>query len=308
MGGSEPGLGEGELHEIVVVVGSHKVTVSALMATGLQNNWQAKAKRIFIVPLMGGSIAVMVTGIVGLAGGGVWNWWGPIVAAGGMLLLFGQIGLTRFRQVNASPAVAAAVVGMGLGFAGAVVPGLVASVSLLLVGLYVLWYSPNGRTLVDELAVGAVFPDVELRDLDGGVVRSADWRGHSTIVLFYRGNWCPLCNVQVKELAAGYRDIEAAGAQVVLVSPQSADHSRDLAAKFEAPMQFLVDEGNAAARQLGIQHPGGTPLGLIGYDSETVLPTAVVIDPEGVVRFSDQTDNYRFRPDPALFMEVLAGL
>jgi len=278
------------------------------MTTGLQNNWQAKAKRIFILPLMGGTIAVLATGIIGLAGGGVWNWWGPIVAAAGMLAVFGQIGLTRFRVVNAAPAVVGAVLGVALGFAGVVAPGLVAVVSLVLVGLYVGWYSPNGRELVADLAVGAVFPDVEFRDLNGGAVRSTDWRGRSTIVLFYRGNWCPLCNVQVKELAAGYRDIEAAGAQVVLVSPQSADHSRDLAAKFEAPMTFLVDEGNSAARQLGIQHPGGTPLGLMGYDSETVLPTAVVIDSEGEVRFSDQTDNYRIRPDPALFMEVLAGL
>jgi len=278
------------------------------MTTGLQNDWQAKAKRMFIVPLMGGSIAVFVAGIVGLAGGGVWNWWGPIVAAGGMLAVFGQIGLARFRVVNAAPAVVAALLGVALGFAGAVAPGLVAAVSLALVALYVTWYSPNGREPADQLAVGASFPDVEFRDLDGGTVRSVDWRGHNTIVLFYRGNWCPLCAVQVKELAADYRRIEAAGARVVLVSPQSADHSRDLAAKFEAPMTFLVDEGNSAARQLGIQHPGGTPFGLVGYDSETVLPTAVVLDAGGVVRFSDQTDNYRFRPDPALFMEVLAGL
>jgi len=127
-------------------------------------------------------------------------------------------------------------------------------------------------------------------------------------VMFYRGNWCPFCNVQVKELAAGYREIEALGAQVVLISPQSAGHSRTLVAKFEVPMIFLVDEGNAAARRLGIQHPGGTPLGLVGYDSETVLPTAVVLDADGVVKLSDQTDNYRFRPDPALFIEVLVGL
>jgi len=278
------------------------------MTTGLQNDWQAKAKRIFIVPLMGGSVAVLAAGIVGLVGGGVWNWWGPIVAAGGMLLLFAQIGMVRFRVIRATPAVVAAAVGVVLGFAGAVAPGLVAAISLLLVVLYVLWYSPNGRTPVDELSVGATFPDVEFRDLDGVTVRSTDWRGHNTIVLFYRGNWCPLRNVQVKELAADYRRIESAGARVVLISPQSADHSRSLAAKFEAPMTFLVDEGNAAARQLGIQHPGGTPFGLVGYESETVLPTAVVIDADGVVRFSDQTDNYRFRPDPALFMEVLAGL
>jgi len=302
-----PSLLDGDSHKVVFVVVGHGLTLSLTMTTGLQNDWQAKAKRVFIVPLMGITIAVLAGGIVGLAGGGVWNWWGPVIAAVGMLGLFGQIALTRFRRINAAPALVAAVVGTAIGFAGAVAPGILATASLGLALLYILWYSPNGRTQVAELAVGAVFPDLEFRDLHGVVVRSTDWRGRPAIVLFYRGNWCPLCNVQVKELASGYRDIEATGARVILISPQSVDHSRDLAAKFEAPMTFLVDHGNAAARRLGIQHPGGTPLGLVGYDSETVLPTAIVLDAAGVVRFSDQTDNYRFRPDPALFMEILTG-
>lgn len=260
------------------------------------------------MPLMGVTLAVLVTGVVGLVGGGVWNWWGPVIAAAGMLGVFAQIGLARFREVNAAPAVVAGLTGTVVGFAGSVAPGLVALASVVFMLLYVFWYSPNGRAPVAELAVGERFPDVEFRDLDGGVVSSADWRGQATIVLFYRGNWCPLCNVQVKELAAGYRQIQAAGAQVVLVSPQSAAHSRDLASKFDAPMTFLVDKDNAAARSLGIQHPGGTPLGFVGYDAETVLPTAVVLDADGVIQLSDETDNYRFRPDPAMFMAVLARL
>ncbi len=278
------------------------------MNIGLQNDWQAKTKRVFVVPLTVITVAVFIVGLVGLSGGGVWNWWGPVIAASGMLMVLGLIVVARFRVVNASPAVITAVVGTVLGFAGAVAPGIASFVSLAVTFLYVFWYSPNARTPSAALVVGAVMPDIELRDLDGEVVRSADWQGRATILIFYRGNWCPLCNVQVKELAAGYRDIEALGAQVVLVSPQSAEHSRDLAGKFDAPMAFLVDEGNAAARQLGIQHPGGTPLGMVGYDSETVLPTAVVLDATGVVRYADQTDNYRFRPDPSQFLEVLAKL
>ncbi len=278
------------------------------MSVGLQNDWQAKIKRVFVAPLMVVTVTVLVVGIGGLSGGGVWNWWGPVIAASGMLIVLGLIGVARFRVVNASPAVVSATVGTVLGFAGAVAPGIASLASLVATFLYVFWYSPNARTPSAALVVGAVLPDIELRDLDGEVVRSADWLGRATILMFYRGNWCPLCNVQVKELAAGYRDIEALGAQVVLVSPQSAEHSRDLADKFDAPMVFLVDAGNAAARQIGIQHPGGTPLGLVGYDSETVLPTAVVLDATGVVRYADQTDNYRFRPDPSQFLEVLEKL
>ena len=127
------------------------------------------------------------------------------------------------------------------------------------------------------------------------------------MVMFYRGNWCPLCSVQVKELAAAYRGISALGAKVVLVSPQPATDSRAMAERFDAPMTFLVDGGNAAARALGIQHPGGAPVGVVD-DGETVLPTAVILDADGVVRFSDETGNYRFRPHPDLFLTVLRDL
>ncbi len=144
-------------------------------------------------------------------------------------------------------------------------------------------------------------------DLDGATVVSTAWLGAPTVLLFYRGTWCPLCNVQVKELSEGYRDIEALGARVVLVSPQPASESVKMAARFDAPMTFLVDEGNAAAGVLGIRHPGGAPIG-IAPEVETVLPTAIVLDADGIVRFAHETDNYRFRPDPALFLEALRAL
>lgn len=112
---------------------------------------------------------------------------------------------------------------------------------------------------------------------------------------------------QVRELAASYRELAAAGARVVLVSPQPAGETAKLAERFDASMDFVVDEGNRAARALGIADAGGTPagLGVLGYDSETVLPTVVIVDRDGVILFSDQTDNYRVRPEPAMYLEVL---
>jgi peroxiredoxin len=264
---------------------------------GLENDWQAKLKRVFIIPLMLGNVAFVIVGLVT-------GWWGVAVTAAGQLLLFALIGMKRSRNLNAAPALVVGGAGVAISLtqgAGAVVLSL-ACFALLLV--YVFWYSKNGRTPSPALTVGSTLPELTFADLDGAPVSSTSWAGTPTILLFYRGTWCPLCNVQVKELAEGYRDIAAVGAQVVLVSPQPAAESAKLAERFDAPMRFLVDVDNAAAHVLGIQHPGGAPIG-IAPEVESVLPTVVVLDAEGVIRFAHETDNYRFRPDPALFLDAV---
>lgn len=175
--------------------------------------------------------------------------------------------------------------------------------------LYVFWYSRFGRTPSPQLRMGGVLPDFEARDSQGEPFRSAELRGKPAVLLFFRGNWCPLCMAQINEIAGGYRELADLGANVVLISPQSESNSRRLAGKFSAPMRFIVDEGNRVARQFGIAAPFGAPAGLqiLGYKSETVLPTAIVIDAEGRILLSDQTDNYRIRPEPETFLAVLRG-
>jgi peroxiredoxin len=84
-----------------------------------------------------------------------------------------------------------------------------------------------------------------------------------------------------------------------LISPQSVKKNQALASRFDVPMVFLRDRNSDAARQLGILHKWGTPMGLqlLGYESDTVLPTIIMTDAQGQIVFSDQTDNYRARPE-----------
>jgi hypothetical protein len=73
------------------------------------------------------------------------------------------------------------------------------------------------------------------------------------------------------------------------------------------PFRFLVDTGNSTAEQLGIAIDNGIPFGfqVLGYDSDTVMPTVVVTDAAGTILMADQTDNYRIRPEPQTFLKVL---
>ena len=176
---------------------------------------------------------------------------------------------------------------------------------------YTRWYSRFDRTPSSALSVGLTLPDdLPFVEHGRGPIAASELRGRPTVLLFYRGNWCPLCMAQIGEIAELWREVEALGAQVALVSPQDEGHTRKLAARHGVAFRYLRDEKLEAARRLGIVNPDGTPAGMIGYDGDTVLPTLVVTDAEGRIVYADQTDNYRVRPTPDTVLGALraAGL
>jgi len=147
-----------------------------------------------------------------------------------------------------------------------------------------------------------------LKSTSGAEWKSQQLENHPALLLFFRGNWCPLCMAQIKEVSEHYRALESMGIKVYLVSPQPEANTRSLAGKFKVNFHFMIDEDNNAAKILGIDSQHGTPKGLevLGYDSDTVLPTAILTDREGKIIFSDQTDNYRLRPEPETFIEIFS--
>jgi len=187
-------------------------------------------------------------------------------------------------------------------------PTSVALASAMLLLLYVFWYSRFGRFDSTHLMVGGKLPGFSGKTYDGNAFDSESLIGAPAVLMFYRGNWCPLCMAQIKEIAGRYQHLEALGIRTVLISPQPAELTRKLAAQHEVPFTYIVDEGNAIAEQLGIAIENGVPVGMPGgYAPDTVLPTLVVCNDKGTIIFSDQTDNYRVRPDPAIFSRVLSS-
>ncbi|MEL6811770.1 MAG: peroxiredoxin family protein [Bacteroidota bacterium] len=176
--------------------------------------------------------------------------------------------------------------------------------------IYLTWYSKFKKRNKDILKVGRALPEFELEDANQEKVHSSSFVGKATVLLFFRGNWCPLCMAQIKEIAAKYKEIEEKNAQVVLISPQPHSFSRSLAKKYGLNFQFLTDVKNQVAKQLHIFAENGIPAGfqILGYDSDTVLPTVVITDASGEIVFADLTDNYRLRPEPETFLKVLDQL
>ena len=173
--------------------------------------------------------------------------------------------------------------------------------------IYVFWYSRFGRGENNILEVGKSLPEFSLEDIEGNEVISKSFRGKSALFMFYRGNWCPLCMAQIKEVAERYRELTENGVEVILVSPQSHDNTRSLANRYLVPFHFMVDVDNRAAKMLDILNVAGTPLGVgvLGYEEDTVLPTVIMTNASGEIIYADLTDNYRIRPEPDVFIEIM---
>ncbi len=182
-----------------------------------------------------------------------------------------------------------------------------AFITLLLWLIYLRWYSIFKDRNAATLSVGSALPVFQLETMDNHTVSSESFMAKPHLLLFYRGNWCPFCTAQIAELAAAYQRLEALGVTIILVSPQSVKKNLQLAAKFDVPMVFLRDRDNEAAKKLGILHEWGTPMGMqvLGYDSDTVLPTVILTNAKGDIVFADQTDNYRVRPEPKDFEKLI---
>lgn len=174
--------------------------------------------------------------------------------------------------------------------------------------LYSYWFSTYGdRQPSMKLIVGTKLPHFTVRDVNDKLISSAQLTDKPAILIFYRGNWCPFCTAQIKELMGRYKEIDSLGVRVALIAPQPHENTMGVSKVYDAKFDFLTDEGNAAARTLGIEHKNGLPMGMqmMGYDSDTVMPTVIITGKDGKIVWTHETDNYRVRPEPDTYLEVL---
>lgn len=246
-----------------------------------------------------------------------WGWLGVLLTTGPFLFVLVKAFI--LQNVARTPAhmstnivlgalgVALALASFSLGL-DAVMPSLVAIALFLAYLVYDYWYSNLGREESDLLQVNKTLPQFTVYRADGTALDSASLAGSPALILFFRGNWCPFCVAQIKEIVANYQQLADKGVQTLFISPQTEKHTADLAKKFNVPCEFLSDRNNQAAEKLGIAADGGLPVGMeaLGYDSDTVMPTALVVDAAGKIIYSDQTSNYRVRPEPQEYLAILA--
>lgn len=173
------------------------------------------------------------------------------------------------------------------------------------------------------LAVGDPSPAFELPDQLGNMVRSTDVMVHGPVVLnFYRGEWCPYCNLELRAYQEKLDRMDRLGASFLAISPMLPDNSMALAEKHRLAFPVLSDVGNKVAAAFGLvftvdsriqamylQRLGNDLPTLNGDDSFTLpLPATYVIDQDGVIIYAYVNADYRLRADPEDVLAVLEDL
>ena len=169
------------------------------------------------------------------------------------------------------------------------------------------------------LQVGDAAPDFVLPDALGNAVTLADLRAQGPVVLsFYRGAWCPYCNLELQLLQQALPDIQALDATLVAISPQTPDNSLSLAEKHGLAFSVLSDAGNAVARRFGLVFT--VPAALRGvYDKlgidiaahngdgsfELPVPGTYVVGRDGTIAFAYANVDYTRRVATAEILEAL---
>jgi peroxiredoxin len=173
--------------------------------------------------------------------------------------------------------------------------------------------------LGDALAVGDDAPDFTLPDSRGWPVSlSGVLRTSPAIVTFYRGGWCPYCNIQLRAYQSALPEIAALGGQIIAISPQLPDASLSVAEKNALEFYVLSDADNAVGRSFGLvyalpeelraalQSNGKALPGINGDESwELPLPATFVIAQDRRVALAYVNIDYRHRLAPE---DIVAAL
>ena len=142
------------------------------------------------------------------------------------------------------------------------------------------------------------------------------------VIVFYRGGWCPYCNLALRTYQRELLpELTAFGARLVAISPQSPDQSLSTAEKAGLGFTVLSDPASRLARQIGIsfqqadevlgaQRKLGLDLAQVNAEGSTELPrpTVLVVDENRTVRFVDVQPDYTARTEVADILVALASL
>jgi len=169
------------------------------------------------------------------------------------------------------------------------------------------------------LSVGAKTLPFALHDHNGKMVTSSDLLAKGRLVLlFLRGRWCPFCVGQMEAMNYVAAQIEAAGASLAAISPQTQKQAYFMHDQHKLAFPLLVDTHNEVARQFGLVYRVSQEqedlyrrtfvnLPLVnGDDSWTLpIPATYILDQDGTALFVTANEDYTERPEP---LEILSKL
>ena len=177
----------------------------------------------------------------------------------------------------------------------------------------------KGIELVDAMGleesakqVGDTAIDGELTGWKGDTIKLSElWNEGPVVLMWYRGGWCPYCNIQLRAMQKSLNDIENAGAKLVVLTPELPEKAKETAEAANIEIVALHDKDNALAKQYGIMFDLPEPIVPI-YRTKLKLPefngsdkmqlplaATYVIDKSGKITYAFLDADYKKRAEPA---------
>lgn len=160
--------------------------------------------------------------------------------------------------------------------------------------------------------VGDKALDAELTGWNGKTVKLSEmWSEGPVVLMWYRGGWCPYCNLQLRAMQQELKAIEGAGAKLIVLTPELPEKAKETAEANDVSFVALHDKNNATARKYGLvfELPESIlPLyrdqlhlaDVNGNDAmELPLSAVYVIDTDGKIRYAFLDADYTQRAEPA---------
>ena len=176
----------------------------------------------------------------------------------------------------------------------------------------------NSGLLNQARQEGQPAPDFTLSNASGKSVRLFQLLEKGPVVLsWYRGGWCPYCNLTLHALQAYLPKFREQGAQLVALTPELPDKSLSTTEKHNLEFEVLTDRHNEIARSYGVvfkvppevmfYYNQGFDLHQFNGDSSDELPLAAtyIIDSQGLIRYAYLDADYRNRAEPEVILARL---
>ena len=173
------------------------------------------------------------------------------------------------------------------------------------------------------LQIGDIAPDFVLPDALGRpIALSAALERGAVVLTFYRGEWCPYCNLQLRSLQHALAGVRALNASLIAVSPQSPDHSLSLTEKHDLEFAVLSDVDQSVIRAYRVQFAVAGELRDLHLNvfhndprdknadgsMNLPVPATFIIDRDGVIRARFVNADWRVRMETADIIAALRAL
>ena len=170
---------------------------------------------------------------------------------------------------------------------------------------------------ISPLLVGETIPDVKLRTTSGETVSlMTEVAKKPTLLVFYRGGWCPYCTKHLAELRLMQPDMDKMGYQMLAISTDAPEGLKNTYEKSELNYTLLSDADLTAAKAFGLAFKAPAKYGEMlvkssgGKNTEVLLPVPAVfvLDTKGVIKYEHINPNFKERVSAKVLRAVTEAL